>query len=187
MFVAPSGVGSPVCTSWESDELTSGWHQSGPYSQWYCIWIVSCWSLLRNSETDQRSTMLDIIDLRHVCKAVQITPPSGSVPIVSQISLVAWSWKKQLLSTHIAELCRWAPPVWEDFEVTRHLRLRQPKQTTNQQQTTTTGRIRDWHGLTVLIGNSLQKLTRMDMNRHAISIQCVQRSRLRAIRNSPSW
>lgn len=37
MFVAPSGVGSPVCTSWESDELTSGWHQSGPYSLWYCI------------------------------------------------------------------------------------------------------------------------------------------------------
>ena len=35
MFVAPSGVGSPVCTSWGSDELTSGWHQSGPYSQWY--------------------------------------------------------------------------------------------------------------------------------------------------------
>ena len=35
MFVAPSGVGSPVCTSWESDKLTSGWHLSGPYSQ--CI------------------------------------------------------------------------------------------------------------------------------------------------------
>ena len=35
MFVAPSGVGLPVCTLWESDELTSGWHQSGPYSQWY--------------------------------------------------------------------------------------------------------------------------------------------------------
>ena len=44
------------------------------------------------------------IDLRHVCKADQITSPSGSVPILSQISLVAWSWKKQLLSTHIAEL-----------------------------------------------------------------------------------
>ena len=62
--------------------------------------------------------MLDIIDLWHVCtvnanenKAVQITSPLGSLPSVSEISLVAGSWKNKLLSTHIAELCRCAPPV----------------------------------------------------------------------------